>query len=117
MGAKVPGSALKPNSSNARGAQAEYLHAAQEKEDLYGDLTGLIVRGVKHSGGETEFDCIQTGRNGSECLLLHRGYNREFTDTTRQLCISNWPWVLATAARMINSPIALSWTLIVTATF
>jgi hypothetical protein len=38
----------------------------QMKEDLYGDLTGLIVRAVKKDGGEDVFDCIQTGRNGSE---------------------------------------------------
>ncbi|KAL1838186.1 hypothetical protein VTK73DRAFT_4431 [Phialemonium thermophilum] len=37
----------------------------QMKEDLYGDLTGLIVRAVKREGGEDVFDCIQTGRNGT----------------------------------------------------
>ncbi|KAJ4300230.1 hypothetical protein N0V88_002902 [Collariella sp. IMI 366227] len=39
--------------------------AAQKKEDLYGDLTGLIVRSVKREGGEEVFDCLQTGRNGT----------------------------------------------------
>lgn len=40
------------------------------KENLYSDLTGLIIRGVKRKEGEDEYDCIQTGRNGSECLLF-----------------------------------------------
>lgn len=35
------------------------------KENLYSDLTGLIIRGVKRKEGEDEYDCIQTGRNGS----------------------------------------------------
>ncbi|OLL24222.1 Monopolin complex subunit pcs1 [Neolecta irregularis DAH-3] len=33
------------------------------KEDLYADLTGLIIRDVKHSPEKTIYDCIQTGRN------------------------------------------------------
>lgn len=40
--------------------------AAQLKEDLYGDLTGLIIRGVKREGEDDTYDCIQTGRNGSK---------------------------------------------------
>jgi hypothetical protein len=51
------------------GAEGGGIHAAtvmQMKEDLYGDLTGLIVRGVKNVGGEDVFDCLQTGRNGSK---------------------------------------------------
>jgi DNA repair exonuclease SbcCD ATPase subunit len=39
---------------------------AQMKEDLYGDLTGLIIRGIKKEGNDDIFDCIQTGRNGSK---------------------------------------------------
>lgn len=69
---KAPGSALKPTAANkaAANAQAEILQAAQAKEDLYGDLTGLIVRGLKHNGKEDVFDCIQTGRNGSKLYQL-----------------------------------------------
>lgn len=64
---KAPGSALKANSAAGRGqAPSEVVQAAQAKEDLYGDLTGLIVRGVKRGEVEDVFDCIQTGRNGSE---------------------------------------------------
>lgn len=73
-----PGSALKigagVGSAAARAAaSAEALQvaqAAQMKEDLYGDLTGLIIRGVKRSEDEDVFDCIQTGRNGSKLLHL-----------------------------------------------
>ncbi|OTA90286.1 hypothetical protein M434DRAFT_398065 [Hypoxylon sp. CO27-5] len=66
--AKVPGSAIKGNSADKRLlANAEAAaQVAQMKEDLYGDLTGLIIRGVKReqNGGDT-YDCIQTGRNGT----------------------------------------------------
>lgn len=48
---------------NATDAQRE----AKMKENLYSDLTGLIIRGVKRKEGEDEYDCIQTGRNGSKC--------------------------------------------------
>jgi seryl-tRNA synthetase len=69
---KVPGSAMKANGSirmigSAEAAQA--AQAAQLKEDLYSDLTGLIVRSVKRETEEDVFDCIQTGRNGSESLI------------------------------------------------
>lgn len=47
---------------NATDAQKE----ARMKENLYSDLTGLIIRGVKRKEGEDEYDCIQTGRNGSK---------------------------------------------------
>ncbi|EOO01420.1 putative chromosome segregation protein [Phaeoacremonium minimum UCRPA7] len=64
--AKVPGSAMKNGTGGSRAAaSSETVHStqlAQLKEDLYGDLTGLIVRGVKRDGPEDTFDCIQTGR-------------------------------------------------------
>jgi len=62
----APSSAVKSGFGKSNG---EGIHAAtvmQMKEDLYGDLTGLIVRGVKNVGGEDVFDCLQTGRNGSK---------------------------------------------------
>ena len=49
---------------------AEAAHAAQVaqlKEDLYSDLTGLILRGVERKDESDVYDCIQTGRNGSKC--------------------------------------------------
>ena len=48
---------------------AEAAHAAQVaqlKEDLYSDLTGLILRGVDIGSDSDTYDCIQTGRNGSK---------------------------------------------------
>lgn len=66
---KIPGSAMKGSTADKRMmANAEALvQAAQMKEDLYGDLTGLIIRGVKREEEEDVFDCLQTGRNGSKC--------------------------------------------------
>ncbi|KAI5868610.1 chromosome segregation protein Csm1/Pcs1-domain-containing protein [Durotheca rogersii] len=64
---KIPGSAIKGSSANNRLlANAEAAaQLAQLKEVLYGDLTGLIVRGVKREEGIETYDCIQTGRNGT----------------------------------------------------
>ncbi|KAK6609881.1 hypothetical protein QC760_004657 [Botrytis cinerea] len=65
---KVPGSAIKANGGmRIIGSQeaAQAAQAAQLKEDLYSDLTGLIIRGVKRETEEDVFDCIQTGRNGT----------------------------------------------------
>ncbi|CAG9938505.1 unnamed protein product [Clonostachys rosea f. rosea IK726] len=60
-----PGSVLKSTTAASRQASSEAVHAAQAKEDLYTDLTGLIVRGFKQEGEDDVFDCIQTGRNGT----------------------------------------------------
>ncbi|KAI9662956.1 MAG: hypothetical protein M1821_008003 [Bathelium mastoideum] len=48
------------NSEAAKDTQIRQL-----KEDLYSDLTGLIIRGVKREEGEDVYDCIQTGLNGT----------------------------------------------------
>ncbi len=74
----MPGSALKGHNAQYKAALAqanagqamEAARVALLKEDLYADLTGLIVRGVKRVGEAEVFDCIQTGRNGSESSLL-----------------------------------------------
>lgn len=42
---------------------------AKMKENLYADLTGLLIRAVKRKEGEDEYDCLQTGRNGSKFPL------------------------------------------------
>lgn len=71
---KVPGSAVKNNT--ARTVMVGSAEAAKEaqirklKEELYGDLTGLIIQGVKRQEGEDVYNCIQTGRNGSKLRLL-----------------------------------------------
>ncbi|KAL4983242.1 chromosome segregation protein Csm1/Pcs1-domain-containing protein [Aspergillus falconensis] len=67
---KIPGSAIKGGGVNraAAAANAEAAQAAQFaqlKEDLYSDLTGLIIRDVKKRDGDTLYDCIQTGVNGT----------------------------------------------------
>ena len=68
---KTPGSAMKNKGptrtimvGSAEAAQA--AQAAQLKEDLYRDLTGLIVLGLERGGEADTYDCIQTGRNGSK---------------------------------------------------
>lgn len=49
---------------SAEAAQAAQV--AQLKEDLYSDLTGLIMRGVEMGKENDTYDCIQTGPNGSK---------------------------------------------------
>ena len=68
----VPGSAVKnkpqqPTTRTIMVGSAEAAHQAQVaqlKEDLYADLTGLILRGVEQGDDGDVYDCIQTGRNG-----------------------------------------------------
>ena len=66
---KTPGSSIKANGGirmMGTAEAAQVAQAAQLKEDIYSDLTGLIIRGVKREAEEDVFDCIQTGRNGSK---------------------------------------------------
>lgn len=49
---------------------ARVTQLAQLKENLYSDLTGLILPNVKRMDEADVFDCIQTGRNGSTLLPL-----------------------------------------------
>ncbi|KJZ78112.1 hypothetical protein HIM_02749 [Hirsutella minnesotensis 3608] len=68
--AMVPGSTRKPGMAKLgnmafKTEMSEVKQLAQAKEDLYGDLTGLIVRGMRREDEEDVFDCIQTGRNGT----------------------------------------------------
>ena len=68
----VPGSAVKSKAQQLATrtimvGSAEAAHQAQVaqlKEDLYADLTGLILRGVEKGDDGDVYDCIQTGRNG-----------------------------------------------------
>ncbi|KAK3082298.1 hypothetical protein LTS18_007854 [Coniosporium uncinatum] len=68
---KVPGSAAKTAPVSRKQDAAAAAGATQEakllklKEDLYSDLTGLMIRSVKRIEGEDVYDCIQTGRNGT----------------------------------------------------
>lgn len=79
---RTPGSAMKGNAGIRMIGSAEaalVAQAAQLKEDLYSDLTGLIVRSVKREAEDDVFDCIQTGRNGSKLAFFH-SFIRPFTD-------------------------------------
>ena len=77
-GGNPPGSAVKDRlpQSNVNQQQAtrtimvgsaevaRQAQTAQLKEDLYADLTGLILRGVEKGDDGDVYDCIQTGRHG-----------------------------------------------------
>jgi hypothetical protein len=68
---KTPGSAPRNNTvtRTTLGGSTEAIQtaqAAQMKEDIYSDLTGLIIRSVKKTPEGDAYDCIQTGRNGSK---------------------------------------------------
>jgi hypothetical protein len=68
----VPGSAVKSHGGIRMMGSAEaaqVAQAAQLKEDIYSDLTGLIIQGVKRDVEEDIFNCLQTGRNGSKSIL------------------------------------------------
>lgn len=71
---KTPGSAMKSQTrgqlNGGGGLGSEATKYAAMKEELYRDLTGLIINSVKRRDGEDEFSCIQTGRNGSKFSSL-----------------------------------------------
>ncbi|PNP47211.1 hypothetical protein TGAMA5MH_01026 [Trichoderma gamsii] len=63
--AKAENKALYLKLAANRTGPGENKPVAQTKEELYADLTGLIVRNVRRVDKEDVFDCIQTGRNGT----------------------------------------------------
>lgn len=69
--ATARGSAVRPGAVTRDTANGllESAQVAQLKEDLYSDLTGLIIRDVKKRESDHLYDCIQTGLNGS--MLAH----------------------------------------------
>ncbi len=72
LNARTPGSGMKgkmPANRTVMVGSAEAAQAAQVaqlKEDLYSDLTGLILRGVERGAESDVYDCLQTGSNGSK---------------------------------------------------
>jgi hypothetical protein len=60
------------STNSAQGGKIDEAKAWKMKEDLYTDLTGLMIHSVKRVDGEEVFDCIQTGRNGSMYCKLAR---------------------------------------------
>nr|OQO32052.1 hypothetical protein B0A51_00590 [Rachicladosporium sp. CCFEE 5018] len=43
----------------------EAMRDAKMKENLYADMTGLLIRNIKRRDEGDEYDCLQTGRNGT----------------------------------------------------
>lgn len=88
---RIPGSAVKSTAQRTLiVGSAEAAKEAQKrvlKEELYSDLTGLIVRDVKRKEeeGEEVYDCIQTGRNGSKSLVFSVIYTSMALTTTLAL--------------------------------
>ena len=76
LGSKTPGSVIRGKAPAARtimvgsAEAAQAAQVAQLKEDLYSDLTGLIVRGVERKEESDVYDCIQTGRNGGKLISM-----------------------------------------------
>ena len=50
---------------SARLATRSQSNTSQLREELHSDLSGLIFRSVEREKGNTVFDCLQIGRNGS----------------------------------------------------
>ncbi|KAF4553070.1 Hypothetical protein D9617_8g050830 [Elsinoe fawcettii] len=79
--AKMPGSAIKSRDHSSRNnltsGSLDSTKEAALKEELYRDLTGLIINSVKRKDGEDEYSCIQTGRNGT--LHFHLSVNNDAT--------------------------------------
>ncbi|KAF2762921.1 hypothetical protein EJ05DRAFT_471882 [Pseudovirgaria hyperparasitica] len=64
--ARAPANAAKQRQIYTGTADAvKEAQTRQLKEDLYSDLSGLIITGIKQNGEENVYDCIQTGRNGT----------------------------------------------------
>lgn len=63
---KAQEAAAKKHNSSISVNIGEAQKEAKMKENLYADLTGLLISSVKCSEGEDIFNCIQTGRNGCE---------------------------------------------------
>lgn len=71
---QVPGSAVKTNAmgrgilpaakSGGAGPSGDQAWISHMKEELYGDLTNLMVLSVKMEDGRRLFQCVQTGTSG-----------------------------------------------------
>lgn len=100
---KPPGSVIKGGPANranaaANAEAAQVAQIAQLKEELYSDLTGLIIRDVKIRETDHLYDCIQTGVNGSELPPTMSPYSSLLTPI--QHFISNW---LFPKCRLLNT--------------
>ena len=97
LNAKTPGSAVRGKApaqrtvmvGSAEAAQAAQV--AQLKEDLYSDLTGLLLRGVERADDADIYDCLQTGSNGSMCPFLGKSKRGLLLKILLQRSISSSP--------------------------
>ena len=108
---KAPGSTTKFRTGGCRAplTTSDQTLAAQTKEDLYGDLTGLIIRGMARSEDETIYDCIQTGRNGSKCLRREILVNvLRLTNKRNSASFQTWSWRRRRAPQLRPCPVHLS---------
>lgn len=97
---KVPGSTTKSAANrNAVASNAEAVQIAQLKEDLYSDLTGLIIRSVKKRESDHLYDCIQTGINGSESFSQPCRETQPADQYPFQRCTSNLLFPMTAMAR------------------
>ncbi|QDS69694.1 hypothetical protein FKW77_009725 [Venturia effusa] len=77
----VPGSAVKARGGPAAGKNATTsetegkMKTMMLKEEMYSDLTGLMIHTVKKDDNEDIYDCIQTGRNGTLRFHLYVSHN------------------------------------------
>jgi hypothetical protein len=89
---KTPGSAMKASGGIRMMGSAEtaqQIQAGQLKENIYGDLTGLLIRSVKRETEEDVYDCIQTGRNGSKSSSWIKDFGTDqFCSPALQACDS-----------------------------
>lgn len=89
----VPGSAVKGSNAIGRGVlqgpksgsvAVDDSWTARVKEELYGDLTNLIIMGVKKESETRSFDCLQTGTNGTLHFKLCVRENPGASQTRKQ---------------------------------
>ncbi|RDI83758.1 hypothetical protein Vi05172_g6304 [Venturia inaequalis] len=84
----VPGSAVKARGGIAAGKNTvaseteEKMKTMMLKEEMYSDLTGLMIHTVKKDENEDIYDCIQTGRNGTLRFHLYVSHNTPNPSTT-----------------------------------
>ncbi|KAI5854156.1 chromosome segregation protein Csm1/Pcs1-domain-containing protein [Tricharina praecox] len=82
---QVPGSAMKPGRGGVvamamAGIAGDHAWKSQVKEELYQDLTNLVIMTIKKDAETHVFECLQTGTNGT----LHFRLNVRAPNTARK---------------------------------
>lgn len=100
-GQSKPGRGATARSNGNGGSDPHATQTAQLKEDLYSDLTGLIIRDAKKKGEEDVYDCIQTGLNGSMSqTLCSSPFDHSLTITLQLSILSSRYPILSTKDSM-----------------